>query len=195
MGRTEEGGGIQIVQEDTELRNTGRYFFPPRSSSDPLKWAALLPSGSQGDMNIAICHSQKKLHLSDRLDQLLFGFFCFVLFCFVFFWLRISSRWETAGCAPRLSPTPSPAAGFTSIPSDSTNSPRQAQSKHCPLGRGSGCSPVVQGPGGPERNSPGPLLCCLGSSAGGTAACRRVIPGCKHVSPAPRPALLENTAT
>ena len=84
MGRTEEGSGIQIVQEDTELRNTGRYFFPPRSSSDPLKWAALLPSGSQGDMNIAICHSQKKLHLSDRLDQLPFVFvlFCFVLFCF-----------------------------------------------------------------------------------------------------------------
>ena len=82
MGRTEEGSGIQIVQEDTELRNTGRYFFPPRSSSDPLKWAALLPSGSQGDMNIAICHSQKKLHLSDRLDQLPF---VFVLFCFVLF--------------------------------------------------------------------------------------------------------------
>ena len=29
MGRIEEGNGIQIVQEDTELRNTGKYFFPP----------------------------------------------------------------------------------------------------------------------------------------------------------------------
>lgn len=28
-GRIEEGSGIQIVQEDTELRNTGKYFFPP----------------------------------------------------------------------------------------------------------------------------------------------------------------------
>ena len=145
--------------------------------------------GSQGDKNIAICPSQKKLHLSGRLDQLPF---------FFFFWLRISSRWETAGWEVvhlAYPPTRSPAAGFTSIPSDSTNSPRQAQSKHCPLGRGSGCSPVVPGPGGPERNSPGPLLCCLGSSAGGTAACRRVIPGCKHVSPAPRPTLLQSTAS
>ena len=78
MGRTEEGSGIQIVQEDTELRNTWKVLFSPRSSPDPLKRAALLPSGSQGDMNIAICHSQKKLHLSDRLDQLPFlGLFFF----------------------------------------------------------------------------------------------------------------------
>ena len=28
MGRTEEGSGIQIVQEDTELRNTGKHSPP-----------------------------------------------------------------------------------------------------------------------------------------------------------------------
>lgn len=41
----------------------------------------------------------------------------------------------------------------------------------------------MQEPSGPERNGSGPLLCCWGSSAPSTAACRRVIPGCKHDSP------------
>ena len=99
------------------------------------------------------------------------------------------------GCAPRLSPLPQPSSRVYFNSKWLNNSPRQAQPKHCPLGRGSGCSPVVQGPGGPERNSPGPLLRCLGNGAGGTAACRRVILGCKLVSPAPRPTLRRNTAT
>ena len=50
MGRTEEGSGIQIVQEGTELRNTGNktadfffFFFFLRSFPDPLNPAALLP--------------------------------------------------------------------------------------------------------------------------------------------------------
>ena len=100
--------------------------------------------------------------------------------------LKISSRREMGLTASlrvlhdACPPSPSPAAGFTSVPSDSADSPRQAQPKHCPLRRGSGCSPNRSGTWRPGKEQPGSPPLLLGELGTSSAARGRVIPGCKH---------------
>lgn len=51
------------------------------------------------------------------------------------------------------------------------------------LAKEGGVPPIAQEPGCIERNSVGPLPCCLGSRAGIRVACRQIILGSKHVFP------------
>lgn len=92
-------------------------------------------------------------------------------------WFGLGLRVLHPAYPPPQSP-PSSRGCFS--PSDSAGVPSQAQPKHCSLGKGRGCSPIAQGPGCPERNIPGPLPCCLGSTAAGSPSHHR---GCKHDAP------------
>lgn len=118
------------------------------------------------------------------------------------FALRLLSRPPPPPATAPPPATPCPAAGFTSVPSDSATFPARPSLNTAHLAEGASVPPIVHGPGGPERNSlgpapcaprprnllrvpplPPPLTCCLGSSVQSTAACRRGILSCERDSP------------
>lgn len=155
-----------------------KVLFPPRSSPDPLKRAALLPSGSQGDMNIAICHSHKKLHLSDRLDQLPFFFFFFLA-------QNLQQMGDRGLCTSPIPPPPAQQQGLLQFQVTQPTLPARRSLNTAHLAEGAGVPPSFRDRVALKGTARVPSFAAWGAVQGAQRHAGESSPGA-NTSPRPR---------